>query len=329
MRNVLFIDPVCPKPYCPLTLETEALGGTEATVVRVTESLARYHDVTVYQHNREQLVVSPKGVTYIGAPHRVVLTPDVVILLREGGYLKAVREAYKNAKLYLWAHDLPDAWLTDCARAMAKTGATLLCVSEFHRTACIDWLQARGLPVPQVKVVFNPIDDALQSIPSVRVKKNKLVFFSSPHKGLPIALHYLEGLRRFNPRYRLFVANPGYLPSQGAGKGVVRLGSLPHSLILEHVRDALCVFYPNYVFPETFGLVLAEANAVGTPVLTHPHGAATEVLGYGSKQLVDCREPKLVIDRLESWRAGDRPIVTANAEFRMSTILGRWRRLLA
>src|SRR5581483_2147599 len=38
------------------------------------------------------------------------------------------------------------------------------------------------------------------------------------------------------------------------------------------------VFYPKFVLPETFGLVFAEASAVGTPVLTHDCGAAAEVL---------------------------------------------------
>ena len=59
---------------------------------------------------------------------------------------------------------------------------------------------------------------------------------------------------------------------------VVWLGALPPAQVIEQARSALCVFMPNFLMPETFGLVFAEANAVGTPVLAHDCGAAREVL---------------------------------------------------
>src|SRR5690348_10745745 len=50
MSPVLFFDPGCPAPYSRLTLDEAALGGTEATVVRIAEAL----DAVVIQHNRMQ-----------------------------------------------------------------------------------------------------------------------------------------------------------------------------------------------------------------------------------------------------------------------------------
>src|SRR5579884_2370802 len=50
MSPVLFYDPGCPAPYSRRTLETAALGGTEATVVRIAEAL----DADVMQHNRTE-----------------------------------------------------------------------------------------------------------------------------------------------------------------------------------------------------------------------------------------------------------------------------------
>ncbi len=47
---------------------------------------------------------------------------------------------------------------------------------------------------------------------------------------------------------------------------------------MQHIRESLCVFYPQTQRCETFGLVYAESNAVGTPVLAHDFGAAREVL---------------------------------------------------
>src|SRR5215469_10335658 len=50
MSAVLFFDPGCPTPYSRRTLEQAALGGTEATVIRIAEAL----DAEVMQHNRTE-----------------------------------------------------------------------------------------------------------------------------------------------------------------------------------------------------------------------------------------------------------------------------------
>jgi len=82
----------------------------------------------------------------------------------------------------------------------------------------------------------------------------------------------------------------------------------------------------NRVFAETFGLVLAESNAVGTPVLTHPLGAAPEVLGT-AEQLIDTTDVEAVIQRIMAWRDGQRPVVKANPAFYLSNVANEWLKL--
>ena len=48
MSAVLFFDPTCDRPYDTETLRRQAMGGTEATVVRVADAL----EALVVQHNR-------------------------------------------------------------------------------------------------------------------------------------------------------------------------------------------------------------------------------------------------------------------------------------
>jgi glycosyltransferase involved in cell wall biosynthesis len=121
------------------------------------------------------------------------------------------------------------------------------------------------------------------------------------------------------------------------------------------MRSALCVFYPNFVLPETFGLVFAEANAVGTPVLTHDCGAAAEVLAAHEQLLpvspVSRRYERMTrllpralrpmlaaraerrglfepyVERVRAWRS-HRPRVSADARFRLAAVAARWRALL-
>jgi glycosyltransferase involved in cell wall biosynthesis len=164
---------------------------------------------------------------------------------------------------------------------------------------------------------------------------------------------------------QLRVASPGYKSLrrahiesvEGGIAGVQWLGSLPQSEIHAEVRAALCVFYLNFVLPETFGLVLAEAKALGTPVLTHACGAAVEVLGDGGIALPVPASARLYekaassvptslrrfvaplgerlglfepyVEQVRAWRNGARPVTGPDARFRLSRVTARWRALLA
>jgi glycosyltransferase involved in cell wall biosynthesis len=181
---------------------------------------------------------------------------------------------------------------------------------------------------PRVNYIYNPIDDGLLPFPNQQIDKNKLVFFSSPHKGLKHALPLFKNLRtHWNKDFKLYVANPGYLVEDwGQHEGVINLGPLSHQEALKHVRESLCVFYPNFIFPETFGLVIAEANAVGVPVLTHPRGAIPEVIS-GHWQMTDCRIPKQVIDKVMAWYK-EPPRTEGRTDFRLTVVLERWKKVL-
>ena len=48
--------------------------------------------------------------------------------------------------------------------------------------------------------------------------------------------------------------------------------------MVKKLATSSVLLYPQRVWPETFGLVLAEAAAVGTPTLAYDFGAAREVM---------------------------------------------------
>src|SRR5205085_4483313 len=104
-----------------------ALGGTEATVVRIAEAL----DAQVMQHNRtvaqgRYLPPAPA----VGVQH--------LIVLRDPRPLARICAGYSNARPYLWLHDLvrPGSKrgrrLEAAAGMLAELAATIVCVSEFQ-----------------------------------------------------------------------------------------------------------------------------------------------------------------------------------------------------
>ena len=352
MSATLFFDPSCQQPYDTRTLRDQAMGGTEATVTRVADAL----DALVSQHNRTE--------TY-GRYRVPEKTPSItsVIINRDSRALPQVRELYPNARVYLWLHDQlkPGSkragWLASTADLLRELKVTIVCVSDSQRRGVEAALHTMRIGDLRTHTIYNPIDDALAPDGSP-VDASKLVFFSSPNKGLKFTLDAFRALRLRIPDLRLVVGNPGYKVRKSVLiEGVEYLGPQPQARMHAEVRTALCTFFPNFVIPETFGLVFAESNALGTPVLTHDCGAATEVLGDRGQILpvtVAARAYEVLLthfspgwragparvaaslgmfdayaERIKAWRDGGRPRVGPDPRFRLATVADQWRALLA
>lgn len=182
--------------------------------------------------------------------------------------------------------------------------------------------------------VYNPIDPALQP-DATAVNPDQLIFISSAYKGLDQVLRNFGTVRQVLPQLELLIAgneeeslrrHPVYGPALAEQSGMRMLGRLPQEQVLEHVRRSLCVFYTQNVHAETFRVVFAEVNAVGTPVLAHDFGAAREVLG-GEEQLVDADDADAVAAKLVAWRSGGRPRVGPDDRFSIRAVSAEWLRL--
>lgn len=352
MSSVVFFDPSCDRPYGSQTLATSAIGGTEASVVRIADALGAY----VIQHNRSEACGRYR-------PPEPIAGVERVVLVRDSRALPAIRGLFPNAEVFLWLHDKMrprskrGRRLSGTAELLREMEVTVVCVSDCQRRDVISTLQWIGI-ADEVRTarIYNPVDDALVPDRSP-LDDSKLVFFSSPNKGLAFAIDAFRALRRAMPDLRLVVGNPGYkVAPQTRVDGVEYLGAQPQSRIHSEVRTALCTFQPNFVIPETFGLVYAESKALGTPVLTHDFGAAAEVIDDPRQtlpvtpahrlyeQLVGGFAPSWrslparlagrlglfdpYIERIRRWRRGDRPTVGPDPRFRMTTVVEEWRQLL-
>lgn len=336
-ETLLFIDTCCPRPYDPSNIEVPGgVGGTEQTMVTLAEGLAAtglFKNVVIEQHNRLE------GETYVGkatyaAPNT---TQDArwVVVLRDPRPMVHARQRFPDSKIYLYSHDLADRNLGLCFQAELFQDSGCLanvCVSQWHRTQTIEVLKQWGYTGQfRMRSIFNPLsEDVVRT--SEPYDKNKLVWLASPHKGLAKAYELFKHLLRLNPDFKLYVTNPGYMENQYTDDKEVRentivLGTIPHREAISHLQNSLCLFYPNTIFPETFGKIMAEANAVGTPVLTSPIGASREVLDAHPDQIVDCRDTETVVKRVMKWHEGARPIVRGRPEFKLSRVIHEWVKL--
>ena len=353
MGNILFFDPACQRPYDTQTLNQQALGGTEASCVRVADALGAF----VMQHNRER----PCG-RYL--PPAKIDGIEQVVILRDARVLPQLRTQFPRARFHFWVHDQLRPG-SSRARRLRATAAVLqelavnvICVSDTQRRMVEATLGSLGIEgTVRAMTIYNPVEVAAADS-GVPYRDNQLVFFSSPNKGLAYTLDVFRALRRRMPGMLLSVANPGYKPSsQAAIEGVVYLGAIAQPQIHQLVRSSLCTLALNFVLPETFGLVYAESLALGTPVLAHDAGAAAEVIA-DRRQVLPVRRAHRVYERLvhqlpapwrsgparlaermglfdecceriRAWRSGGRPMVGPDPRFALETVVARWRALLA
>ena len=352
MSSVLFYDPLCRQPYDTQTLRRQATGGTEASVTRIADALGAY----VSQHNRTE------DAGHYRTPARIPGIEQVVVV-RESRALPMLRELYPRARFHLWVHDQLNPGskrarrLATTAPLLRELGVRVICVSDTQRGRIEATLERIGVADRvRAHTIYNPVEDSLAPDGS-KVDPDKLIFFSSPNKGLAYTLDAFRALRRRIPALRLMVGNPAYKRGgAGARDGVHYLGPQPQARIHEEVRGALCTFALNFVLPETFGLVYAESKALGTPVLTHDCGAAAEVVDdsrqvlpvqrsqrayealvhglpprwrVGPARLADrCGLFEVYLGRITAWRDGERPQVGPDPRFRLSAVAAQWRTLL-
>jgi glycosyltransferase involved in cell wall biosynthesis len=335
--TIRILDPVNYKKYDSGILDTEPLGGTEATVVRVASLLAsKEKNVTVYQKHRDDISCDITGVNYkpLLEYNKDIKTADAItIVLRDIGVACGIKNDNPNEKIFLWLHDLQQA-SADSVRyyeLAASLGIEFICVSEYHKNQ-----------VNHIKHLGNITNLPTHCVPNlVTVRKSgdvpspgsdDLLFFSSPHKGLRETVNTFSRFKDFPElaHFKLVVSNPGYyeIPDDLKNKpGVIILDPMSHASMMKRLESSFCVLHLNSVFPETFGLVHAEAMALGVPVITSRLGANPEILTH-PHFMCDVTDTRAIILKLIDWVKYGAPKPRLDNKYSPDNVYKKWEGLL-
>jgi glycosyltransferase involved in cell wall biosynthesis len=326
VHPILFYDENSPFSYDHESLLQKGLGGVEGSVIRIAEKLGETKPVVVAIKKRST-VSSSKNVHYMPITS-FLLTLDwhAIVVLRSLGAALRIRAVNPKVPIWLWLHDFIKIDHFLHLQEMVEGNIGAIVISDFQAKLLSDlFLLDPYFKAPPYQRIYNPIDDDL--IPDrTPVDNYKLHFSSSPSKGLKDTLEGFRKLHQIDSNFRLYVTNPGYLRHENPSQEGVIFSMLNHRDNTQLMRESLALFQLNSVYPETFGLVLAEANAVGTPILTHPLGAAPEIL-VNKEQLINTRDTEAVIERILKWKK-DRPEVRLDDKFRLSRVIQDWTRVL-
>lgn len=321
--SVVFYLGPGPEPWDPTTPNKKGIGGSETAAIEMAKNLAALgYAVKVYAEASGNW----DGVEYIHHSNFRGAICDVFISSRAPWAVEQFGGVNANLKL-LWVHDIHcgpnepniQRWLYQYDR--------ILCLSEWHKGFFLQCYPS--VYQDTVIVTRNGIDPARFS--DAVQKENRMVFSSSPNRGLPTLLHNLEYIKQRVPDVHLdifygFDTWETMARNRGATQeleeiekykrgieeavkrgGVTFHGKRPQQEIAKAYLRAKVWGYPTE-FPETSCITAMEAMAAGcVPVCTRfaalgetvKHGVLIDPgPGYGEKFVNEC--VRLLID--ESYR---------------------------
>lgn len=285
---VFTCPPQTPYPFDEEIYKTKPLGGSETALVQMAKCLKEKTGRNVKVFNmRDKPLVAESGVEYLPASElNAYLSknrPSVNIAWRHN--IKVT-----NAPTYLWCHDL----ITPGVETQQNFDK-ILCLSEFHKNY-VQGLQ--GVPEEKIIVTRNGITPSKFHFFKPAKNPNKIVWLSSPDRGLERAMLVMDEVRKEFPDAELHVyygieglKNYGPVMSALADrlKGmmdarpwVVYHGFTEQSKMYREVSDAVIWLHPNN-FIETYAITAIECLSNGIFPVVRRLGALANTLAEAEK----------------------------------------------
>ncbi len=193
------------------------------------------------------------------------------------GYDLTVRDDHQ-ASLYMWRRE-----------NLKAKGSRFLCVSNFIRNQAL----AKGFPAEKTVVHYTGIDvDYFH--PDPHIKRSPTVLFVGrlvPKKGCEYLIRAMADIQRVAPETKLMIIGDG--PLRGSLQKLAAttlkdfefLGAQKPAIVREQMNRATVFCTPSVVAEtgdaEGFGMVFAEAQAMGLPVVSFATGSLPEAVADG------------------------------------------------
>lgn len=301
----------------PNALEEAPLGGTETAILRSARAFAaRGHKIVLYCNCPVAVVTS--GISFVPLAQcedsLEAETFDVFISLREVLVLTA---PIRSRLFLLFSQDAHDQFLLAGAFAVrleveGRSELVSFFPLRFFRpfydlVLTVGSWQAQtfsvnlGLLPEDIAIIPNGVDPT--SIPpwrSFAQREKRLVYSSTPFRGLDRLLDLFPLIREQDPTIELFVFSGmqvyGHSDAENMAlydaiyqkaqqPGVVLRGSVPQPLLLAEESRALVLSYPSS-YAETFCIAVLEAQACGLVPVTTSLGALPERIKDGRTGLL-------------------------------------------
>lgn len=303
LPSVTFFSGPSYENWDPETIESVGNGGSEIAMVRMAKSLREIgHPVQVY--NAIPMAREFDGVSYTPFSEFRGTDADVFVSSRVGSIFDHHEQIRSRLNL-VWVHDVS---VFDMNYSRSLHVDHFLCLSRWHADYFLS--QFSYISRDQIRVTRNGIRTSdFSELPTKSPKR--LIWSSSPDRGLDVLLDAWPDIRYFHPDAELHVFygfenwkksaahNPdptvlrsvlGFEHRVRNTEGVIFHGRIsPSRLSREFLKSSYWV-YPT-TFTETSCISAMEAQAAGCHIVTTPIGALPETVGLRGT-LLDPYDPQ-------------------------------------
>ena len=306
----------------------EGIGGTEYCYIKLAEALVKQGHKVVVSGLVDARVDS--GVHYIPLEqlkkHQSPLGKNNGDKLRgydhyniviAGQYINYFKELKRKKitfdKSIFWLHN-DDGWYNwyrgkvmkddEVNEALSQVDK-FVCVSEFHVDIIKDKLKAFGYTPHDSTTYIQSIDNAIDLDDWNNIKaskiKGRIIWSSSPDRGLKTILDNWSDLKRVRPELSLTVACPPYASDWDAGlikqDGIEYLGALsPKRLKEEQYKAEYWIYQSEYL--ETYCITAVEMMISNTKLLTNGGGNIKNIIGMGERGMLINNNPATIKEML-------------------------------
>jgi glycosyltransferase involved in cell wall biosynthesis len=296
------------------SLKTRGLGGSETAVIHMARALHELTGRQVRVFNERDHVSEKDGVSYEPIAHMYAYfrekAPAVNI---------AWRHNFKLTKVptYIWCHDLCFIGLE---QGPNYTG--VLALSEFHKR----WLRnVYNVEEAKIHVTRNGIDPERYLLPAPQRHPHRVVFSSSPDRGLEETIRVMDLVVKEIPDAELhvfygfngmlahnLVAEVAHLEALIAERPWVKFhGNVPQDKLTQAFQSAAVWLYPTK-FLETFCITAIEALCAGVHPVVRKFGALPDTLRGANATILDTQDPaSFAAATIQAMRAAESGASTA------------------
>lgn len=277
-------------PFTDSTVDHRPVGGTESGAIYVSRCLrdlgAR---VTLYTADPEGGEFN--GITYKPTPQLQIdaqtTTFDIFVAIRD--WIPLLMPVQSQGK-YFWTGDSYDQFYNYGIgdKRFYTAVDSIITVSRWQAQALAEHADA---PIDRFYASRNGYWPAYFETPPPR-KKNKLIYTSTPHRGLDVLLTLFPKIRARYPDAELHLFSSLQVYGKGTLKesfpdierlihqpGVVSHESVLQNQLAQEIQESYLYLYPNH-FEETSCICAIEAQAAGTPMISSKRAALAETLEH-------------------------------------------------
>lgn len=301
-KKILFID------YCEWgynTINERPLGGTESAIYNLSKILANKYSVSVMTKLETPMSIHP-DLQYLPLREHLIqsICPDIVVFQGQCPLARTFfTDINPNIQLWNWIHhDISVAFIKP--EVINFPFDKYIFVSNWQKNRYIQQFKLQHNKCVTLPNGISPFIklDQLKNLP----KEKTLIYFSTPYRGLVVAYHLFQVIKKSIPdiKFKVFSCfsrevmknKTEYLPIKNINdichsdgdryyKSVYELliqdpniefyGSVPQKILFDHVKTSMVFFYPN-TYAETCCTSVLEAMAHRCNVISSELGAIPE-----------------------------------------------------